>query len=141
MRRCANSNTFGSTCVISAIRITSLRATLTDADVTWTAVDTALWSMGEATCAIICVCIPTLRPLVTGLDRLWRRQHRTDESMKYKDSTGRWGKQLSDDTGHPETQPHAYALMNVDDEHMRGDISLDSIIPKPSSCYLSTSRV
>lgn len=136
-----NTNTLSSTCVISAFRITSLRASLTDSDVTWTAPDTAMWSMGEATCAIICVCVPTLRPLVARLYRPWRRPHRTNDVVNYKDTSGRWGEQLSDETGHLETQLPIHSPTNVEDEHLRGNISLDRIVPKPSRCYVTTCRV
>ncbi|CZR51377.1 uncharacterized protein PAC_01252 [Phialocephala subalpina] len=61
------------TCAISVIRITTLRSSLMETDVTWTMPTTVLWSMAEVLCAIICVCIPTLRPLVTRLCGLWRR--------------------------------------------------------------------
>ncbi|KAK3983865.1 hypothetical protein QBC44DRAFT_302411 [Cladorrhinum sp. PSN332] len=52
-----------STCVISAMRLTTLRPTLGTPDLTWTTVRTVLWSFGEVTCSIVCLCIPTLRPL------------------------------------------------------------------------------
>lgn len=59
--------------MISVIRLTTLRAALTDADATWTMFPTCLWTMTEALCAIICVSVPTLRPLVDRLCGLWKR--------------------------------------------------------------------
>ncbi|KXX74748.1 hypothetical protein MMYC01_209107, partial [Madurella mycetomatis] len=52
------------TCVISGIRLTTIRPSLQDPDLTWTSAQTVLWSFGEVTCSIVCLCIPTLRPLL-----------------------------------------------------------------------------
>ncbi|KAK4466871.1 hypothetical protein QBC42DRAFT_319031 [Cladorrhinum samala] len=52
------------TCVISAIRLTTLRPSFEDPDVTWTSATTVFFSVGEVACSIVCLCIPTLRPLV-----------------------------------------------------------------------------
>jgi hypothetical protein len=102
--RCANSNFFGSTCVISGIRIRSLRASLTDTDITWTTPETAFWSMGEVSSAIMCVCIP--------------RPHKPKEAGESEDSSARWRNQLSDETGHLETQPSVHSLANVDNKRL-----------------------
>ncbi|PMD32834.1 hypothetical protein L207DRAFT_178991 [Hyaloscypha variabilis F] len=101
------------TCAISGIRITSLRASLTNTDVTWTAPVTALWSMGEVSCAIICVCVPTLRPLVTRLYNPWRRPHRVKEAREPKDTGERVTKQISEESSHLETQISAHSSANV----------------------------
>jgi len=52
------------TCVISAVRLTTLHASLEDADFSWTSAKTVFWSVGEVTCSVVCLCIPTLRPLL-----------------------------------------------------------------------------
>ncbi|KAK4247458.1 hypothetical protein C7999DRAFT_14499 [Corynascus novoguineensis] len=52
------------TCIFSGVRLTTLHASLRDPDVTWTSAVTVFWSDGEVACSIICLCIPTLRPLM-----------------------------------------------------------------------------
>jgi hypothetical protein len=127
---------FDSTCVISAIRLTSLRASLVDTDVTWVAPETVYLSMGEVSCAIICVCIPTLRPLVTRSGRLCRRSHERNEAPVSRNSS-EWRKYLSDETDHLETQTSVHSLNNVDNTHLISEnILLDRVIQKPSSCHL-----
>ncbi|KAK3934500.1 hypothetical protein QBC46DRAFT_399590 [Diplogelasinospora grovesii] len=64
------------TCAISAYRITTLRASLMGEDATWTSATTVFWSLGEVTCATICLCIPTLRPLMPKLKCLEIRMRR-----------------------------------------------------------------
>ncbi len=58
------SNLGDSTCVISAVRLTTLHASLQDEDFSWASAKTVFWSVGEVTCSIVCLCIPTLRPLL-----------------------------------------------------------------------------
>lgn len=60
-----------STCAISIIRLTTLRASTLSADPTWTMGNTVIWSVAEAACAIVCLCIPTLRPLLRQFNG-WR---------------------------------------------------------------------
>ena len=68
------------------IRLTTLRAALTDADATWTMFPTCLWTMTEALFAIICVSVPTLRPLVDRLRGLWKRpSSKTNERNKWNE--------------------------------------------------------
>ncbi|KAL2194182.1 hypothetical protein P885DRAFT_43521 [Corynascus similis CBS 632.67] len=52
------------TCIFSGVRLTTLHASLRDSDVTWTSAITIFWSVAEVACSIICLCIPTLRPLM-----------------------------------------------------------------------------
>ena len=61
-----------STCVISAIRLTTLPDSLRDPDVSWTSAKTVFWSVGEVTCSTVCLCIPTLRPLLGSCSWLRR---------------------------------------------------------------------
>lgn len=53
-----------STCAISVVRITTLRKSSTSDDGTYNTVIAGIWSITELSCAIICVCVPTLRPLL-----------------------------------------------------------------------------
>ncbi|KAJ0160236.1 hypothetical protein CTA2_8324, partial [Colletotrichum tanaceti] len=54
------------TCAISAVRITTLKQSVTSDDRTYDSVIAGIWSITELSCAIICVCVPTLRPLLGG---------------------------------------------------------------------------
>jgi hypothetical protein len=74
--------------------------------------------MGEVSSAIMCVCIPTLRPLVTRSYKPWRRPHKPKEAGESEDSSARWRNQLSDETGHLETQPSVHSLANVDNKRL-----------------------
>jgi len=58
---------FTSTCVISVIRILTLKSASLTRDPTWDNVATMCWSVTELCCGIICACIPTLRPLAMQL--------------------------------------------------------------------------
>lgn len=58
------SNFCHSTCVISAVRLTTLHAALRGRDFSWTSAKTVFWSVGEVTSSIVCLCVPTLRPLL-----------------------------------------------------------------------------
>jgi hypothetical protein len=123
-------------CVISGIRLTSLRASLMDTDVTWVAPDTVYFSMGEVSCAIICVCIPILRPLATWSNRLCRRPQEGNEASVSRNSS-KWRKYLSDETDHLEKQASVHTLNNVDNSHLISENNiLDIIVPKPSSYHL-----
>jgi hypothetical protein len=50
--------------VISALRLLTLHESLHGPDVGWASGKTVFWSLGEVMCSIICLCIPTLRPLL-----------------------------------------------------------------------------
>ncbi|KAL0935562.1 pth11-like integral membrane protein [Colletotrichum truncatum] len=52
------------TCAISVIRITTLKTSAASPDPTYNSVVAGVWSITELSCAIICVCVPTLRPLL-----------------------------------------------------------------------------
>ncbi|KAH6844506.1 hypothetical protein B0I37DRAFT_377674 [Chaetomium sp. MPI-CAGE-AT-0009] len=52
------------TCIISVVRLTTLWSSTHDPDASWAATGTMFWSLAEVTCSIVCLCIPTLRPLV-----------------------------------------------------------------------------
>ncbi|KAK1979332.1 hypothetical protein LZ30DRAFT_726544 [Colletotrichum cereale] len=52
------------TCAISIIRIVSLPESFNTIDQTFESTPTVVWSVTELSSAIICCCIPTLRPLI-----------------------------------------------------------------------------
>ncbi|KAK7738504.1 hypothetical protein SLS53_006023 [Cytospora paraplurivora] len=53
-------------CVVSIIRLTYL-SEVGLSDATWNDAFTALWSVVETCIAIVCACLPTLRPLFDGV--------------------------------------------------------------------------
>jgi hypothetical protein len=58
-----------STCAISIIRLHFLGQ---NSDVTFESVTVTSWSLGELGCGIVCVCLPTLRPLISKyLPTVW----------------------------------------------------------------------
>ncbi|KAF6810681.1 integral membrane protein [Colletotrichum plurivorum] len=60
------------TCIISALRIRTLRVAADTKDPYWDNVDAATWSFLEITIGILAACLPTLRPLfVTLLPRFF----------------------------------------------------------------------
>ncbi|KAK2046180.1 integral membrane protein [Colletotrichum somersetense] len=66
------------TCAISIVRITILQSSSTMIDATYDTTIAGIWSITELSCAIICVCVPTLRPLLKRKDSrtlppLWLR--------------------------------------------------------------------
>lgn len=100
---------------------------LTDTDVTWVAPETVYFSMAEVSCAIICVCVPTLRPLVTRSNRLCRRPQEANGAPVSRNSS-EWRKYLSNETDDLETQTSVHSLNNVDNSHLINENnSLDRI--------------
>ncbi|KAF6818206.1 integral membrane protein [Colletotrichum plurivorum] len=57
------------TCLLSLIRLSSLKTAANKTDPNWDYVDAAMWSVAECNVAVFCACIPTLGPLVTGIKR------------------------------------------------------------------------
>ncbi|KAH7376918.1 hypothetical protein B0T11DRAFT_24986 [Plectosphaerella cucumerina] len=64
------------TCVISGMRLSTLRESIGNPDSSWVMANTVFYSMGELTAAIVCLCVPTLRPLLSGFKRQSSRQTR-----------------------------------------------------------------
>ena len=118
------------------IRITTLHASTTDTDVTWTSPETVIWSMGEVSCAIICVCVPTLRPLLSRSYRPWARPYEANVRRESKGLSWRTKRQRSSQLGYLETQSSVPSPANADAECLQGEVSLDRTIQKPSSCYI-----
>jgi hypothetical protein len=56
-----------STCIITIVRIRTLRQAAETSDPNWNNVDAATWSFLELTIAIIAACLPTLRPIFVKL--------------------------------------------------------------------------
>ncbi|KXH42621.1 integral membrane protein [Colletotrichum simmondsii] len=48
------------------IRLTTLKSSSTSTDATYNTVIAGIWSITELSCAMICLCVPTLRPLLGG---------------------------------------------------------------------------
>lgn len=53
-----------STCVISIVRLFTLRSAVNTTDATWDNVPTSYWTVVELNCGILCACLPTLRPFL-----------------------------------------------------------------------------
>lgn len=53
-----------STCIISIVRLFTLRGAINTDDPTWDNVPTSYWTVVELNCGIICASIATLRPLL-----------------------------------------------------------------------------
>ncbi|KAK1976071.1 hypothetical protein LZ30DRAFT_735673 [Colletotrichum cereale] len=59
---------------ISIVRISTITHVFT-ADVTWDVIPALVWSQAELCCAIVCACIPTLRPLLRTCRATRSQQH------------------------------------------------------------------
>ncbi|KAF6828749.1 hypothetical protein CPLU01_08300 [Colletotrichum plurivorum] len=86
MQKSALMVTFGIgflTTAISVVRMTTLSKVFTR-DVTWDVIPALIWSEVELCCAVVCACIPTLRPLLrvirkgSGKQSQWE-QHTSSE--------------------------------------------------------------
>ncbi|KAK1633288.1 hypothetical protein BDP81DRAFT_463496 [Colletotrichum phormii] len=67
------------TCAVSVIRTAYLPGSFDMVDMTYDGISMILWSVVELSCAVICCCIPTLRPVVG--------RRRQDLSGDYDDAT------------------------------------------------------
>ncbi|CZR60262.1 uncharacterized protein PAC_10158 [Phialocephala subalpina] len=108
------------TTTISVIRITTLRASLIGTDTTWTMSTTALWSTAEVSCAIVCVCIPTLRPLVAQRTR----SSEVNKLKESKKSRGGLRRPQLYDTDNLETQVVTHSLASEDIESQSNGIKV-----------------
>ena len=106
-----------STCIISIVRLFTIRAALNTNDPTWDNVPTAYWSVIELNCGIICCSAATLRPL---LRRIIPGLHsRGDPNYPYNKSGSDHSK--SPTTRHHEA-PDMYALPNFENSAMGADL-------------------
>ncbi|CAH0052422.1 unnamed protein product [Clonostachys solani] len=56
--------------IVSVVRLWSLvRVNLEDPDVTWNAVDAALWTIVEVNISILCACLPFVKPILTKISK------------------------------------------------------------------------
>lgn len=137
-RTCTQLTPFsGSTCAISVIRLTTLRAALTNADATWTMFPTCIWTMAEAVCAIICVSVPTLRPLIGRSCGLWRRPAwKANEIDKRKESRQVLRRPQVYGTG-LETGASIQLSVTSDDNNQRAEVVCNRELSNPEPCHLS----
>ncbi|KAB5584948.1 hypothetical protein GE09DRAFT_1048168 [Coniochaeta sp. 2T2.1] len=93
------------TCAISIIRIQYLHLS---EDTTWDNVPSSCWSIGELCSAILCVCLPVLRPLISKVfpHLGWTHHHkRTSESYE------------NNSAGHDGTNAYQTAIATINDDH------------------------
>ncbi|KAL0940291.1 uncharacterized protein CTRU02_203054 [Colletotrichum truncatum] len=74
------------TTAISLIRIAAIKLAFSR-DTTWSVIPSLVWSMAELCCAVICACIPTLRPLLRVMRRnsddqkVWSRPYSNESDI------------------------------------------------------------
>lgn len=68
------------TCVISILRLAVLHDAMQSPDPSYSMAKISFWSIGEATSAIVCLCIPTLRPLLSSFGGQTLRETRLGSS-------------------------------------------------------------
>lgn len=69
-----------SACLISILRLYSLYVIADSPDVTWDNVEAATWSSGELNAAIICACLPTLKPIIGRLYPRFLHHHHSQRN-------------------------------------------------------------
>ncbi|KAJ0305850.1 hypothetical protein COL516b_004958 [Colletotrichum fioriniae] len=125
------------TCAVSVIRIAYLPGSFDMVDMTYDGISIILWSVVELSCAVICCCIPTLRPLVE------RRQR--DLTDDYDDGTifggGMFREDLSFGEGPQRVRP---GMSGVNNERISSSISCASESgmrkPGPTFFWLRTRK-
>ncbi|KZL78215.1 integral membrane protein [Colletotrichum tofieldiae] len=68
------------TCLISTIRLYSLKLAAETNDPNWGVVDAAMWSVAECNVAVLCACIPTLRPLANKVYEKFRSSNESEKA-------------------------------------------------------------
>ena len=71
-----------SVCIVSIIRLPTLRAASMATDPTWNNVSAALWTLTELNVAILCSSLPVLRPLVFKSSGRGSRKTITGDAVK-----------------------------------------------------------
>ncbi|KAF5640054.1 uncharacterized protein FTJAE_4601 [Fusarium tjaetaba] len=108
------------TCLISLVRIKFLNI---GTDITWHNVESASWSVSELCCGIICACVPTLRPLLSGHDR--GSSHNQSSYSRHENSrTGATARQTGTSRSHemhdlPRTLHSSEMRTDVDQKRSR----------------------
>ncbi|TVY74127.1 hypothetical protein Focb16_v004691 [Fusarium oxysporum f. sp. cubense] len=129
-----------SACFVTIIRLTKV-ITVDLTDPTWGTVDLMIWTGMEVYSAVICCCLPTMRPLIKlfwkklGLKQLSSTGN-TDPSKPVSNVTGMWGnksrqnsRHLTDDVlasnaDEMELTKHAYYELHSDNAHGRSQDSI-----------------
>ncbi|KAM5371549.1 hypothetical protein ACJA88_009536 [Fusarium oxysporum] len=132
---------FGSfACFVTIIRLTKV-ITVDLTDPTWGSVDLMIWTGMEVYSAVICCCLPTMRPLIKlswkklGLKQLSSTGN-TDPSKPVSNGTGMWGNKSRQNSRHltdgvlasnadeMELTKHAYYELHSDNAHGRSQDSI-----------------
>ncbi|KAK3905781.1 hypothetical protein C8A05DRAFT_12456 [Staphylotrichum tortipilum] len=115
------------TCAISVIRIQYLK--LSD-DVTWDNVASSCWSVGELCCGIVCACLPTLRPLISGCLPGMRSQNAKSSDNKYYNMKRSSGRDISNASRLKSTDENASSrgIIYPEDLEMQSDDRSDKEI-------------
>ncbi|SCO92004.1 related to integral membrane protein [Fusarium oxysporum] len=132
---------FGSfACFVTIIRLTKV-ITVDLTDPTWGTVDLMIWTGMEVYSAVICCCLPTMRPLIKlfwkklGLKQLSSTGN-TDPSKPVSNGTGMWGNKSRQNSRHltdgvlasnadeMELTKHAYYELHSDNAHCRSQDSI-----------------
>lgn len=75
----------GFVCIMSILRLHSLYVIANSTDVTWDNVGAATWSAVELNTAIVCACLPTLKPLINIIaPRLLGSTNGTNRGSRYR---------------------------------------------------------
>jgi len=78
-------NVVASVCIMSILRLHSLYVIANSTDVTWDNVGAATWSAVELNTAIVCACLPTLKPLINIVaPRLLGSTNGTNRGSRYR---------------------------------------------------------
>lgn len=86
----------GSVCILSIIRLWSLRTFGLTADPTWDNVPTTFWSILETTVAILCACVPAIRAgFAQAFSRAWESSVNHSTIFSQKISVGRVGNSMA----------------------------------------------
>lgn len=74
-------------CFASMIRLKYISQVARSFDSTWDSVELVMWSMIEEYCAVLCACLPTLRPLLQKIPRLLgTTKNSSDSGNQFEDS-------------------------------------------------------
>ncbi|OHE93413.1 hypothetical protein CORC01_11278 [Colletotrichum orchidophilum] len=123
------------TCAVSVIRIACLPRFFAMVDMTYDGISIILWSVVELSCAVICCCIPTLRPLVE------RQQHSDDYDGGGMFGGGIFRQDMSFSDGPQRVRPD---IGTGNDERISSSISCASETgmrkPGPSFSWLRTRK-